>query len=328
MRTKGTVKAHLTNERERLKMNFHVRDYYYKTLRSKGASAEDAQRFYAQRLSKVEQARSARPFYLAFHTTPSTASNLALDGVVNRVKTAYTSPFNYPLMVLGAITDLGAGASLRVGRIGGDDWSNDQIASLAWAGADPNTTGVNMPRYFEVPEILESTEQLRLDVKNLTGLNGTYYLILIAERVVPSTDEGIAINATSDAALLAYLKAGTRPRNYTLKLPVNFAGGVAETLQGLETPQYNLPLLVTGIGTNLNRSLITISDAYGNAWSSNPIPIWAIANDFRTRRAQYARVDKGYYHRANSVLRCDVTNGIRGVFDAAAGEVDFEAQTP
>lgn len=307
-------------------MDSLVREHIFKRLSRRSLDAAESQRYINSRIARVEQARSARPFYMSAHTSPQNASHLVLDGVADRVKTAFTTPVNFPLMLLGAITDLGTNAQISVGRVGGSDFSNDLLQPLAFAGADPLTTGVNAPRYFEVPEILNPSQQLRLNVKNTAGLNGVYYFIFICERVMPYTDEGVAIDPAKDAALISFIKEN-EPSNYTLRLGVNFAGGGAQTLLGLEAPVFNQPLLITGIGTNLNKTLVQISDGNSSIWSPSVVPIWAIANDFRTRRSQYARIDRAFYYRANTSLRVDAYNGIRAAYDNA-GEIDFEARTP
>lgn len=309
-------------------MYSHAREAQIKQLRGT-LTAADAQRYFDQRLATVEQARGARPFLLGFHTAPQQRSHLALDGVVGRTKTAFTSAgISFPLLVLGAITDMGVGATVRIGRVGRDDLMSDLIPAQAFAGAAPGVAGMNMPLELEVPEVLQPNEQLRADVFNSTGLNGTYYLILICERITPITDKGVLIDSTgADAPLLAFMRAQS-PRNWTVRRALNFAGGGAETLNGLETPGYNAPLLFAGLTTNATKVLLEIQDSSNFNWQDAPAPVWAFAQNFTTGRAAYSRFDRAVYMSPNGVLRINATNGIRGAYEAGPVELDFRTRTP
>lgn len=271
-----------------------------------------------QRIADLDRARAVRPYWLPVSVT--------LDGIAGKTKTAYSDPLDYPLIVLGGITN-NADVRIRVATVGdAAPWSIDPIPGLAVAGSNSDINAMPGPLYFPVPFILAPRNRIAVDVVNVLGTNNnTVWIVFVALRV-----SSIIEQAERDAAAINWLQQN-RQRNVWLTLPVRWASqnrtNLGDTLENLTTTEQDVPLLLWGATTQMVNCRVQITDPTGYVWSPTKVPVWSLAGGTFAYKTPYQWFPKPVYLPARTTITASFINGLAGQTETTDGEIVFLCTT-
>jgi hypothetical protein len=306
-------------------MNDLLLNHYIALLRDPQGSKQTFDTLQKSRLTRFAKSKAVKPYWL-----PVT---VALDGIAGKIKTSYTEAVDYPLLILGAITNVPE-SRIRLSAVGEQKpWSTEPVDALATAGADPSSVGMNSPLFFPAPFVLAARNKLAVDFQNVTGVTTIGYYNFIALRVLAQSERDARIDSENDRDALAEINGNRNPRTVFLKMTVPFGTEPGKNVDGASienrtTQEQDVPLLVLGATTPLENCLMSLTDSSGNIWSPSKVPVWAIASRSNTRKQPFSFFPKPFYLPTNSVLRGNFTNGINGNVEAADKDITFICQTP
>jgi len=311
----------------------------------------------AKRLARAVKALRSKNIFL-FTEGSRTSVN------VNDITTIYTQPVGARLMVVGYSDNFrygatqqedGAGVPIkvifpqmhRVRIVGGKApraLSDDLVMAQAGASGQPRYTSTLLP----CPFILEADEQIAVDLAYDTAMSEptnipTQAFIFFCVRVKDQL-------SSEDYLIIEDIKTYTRDHDYQRGIFLNcvspsqedieFSTALAGGIATCETRPANGPLLITGVGTTLLASKLTITDTgNGHSFSLNRAmrssalnmpdgadPSGAIQQaDAATAYpwTYYYQFPAAHLLKPGALLHCDIVNGGTD----ASGNATVDAQT-
>lgn len=186
-------------------------------------------------------------------------TGVGLTGVADERKSCGTSRVDEHLRVLGATMNLEDSRGVLKTGNGRAIFSESDVALLNMFGiisrAEPFVPYT--PHHF-----LGSGDSIKVDVINVGGEGS-------------ATDPGhLVFVADPDASLKT-----TLPDNLGLPFWLELACGLDGTAGKsvpVSTPQDDRPLVVWGMSTDMSTTFVEITDAEGQVWMKEPVPVWAV----------------------------------------------------
>lgn len=223
-----------------------------------------------------------RLFYLPF--VNNGVVGLGLSTVEGQRKSSRTTDARQDLAILAGSTDMATSKGLMRDGSGRAIWSNQDTALIAQFGRkDTARSWIHYPTPFS----LKRGNTISLDVLNVGAETGGNAVFLCD----PVENQPVTADLT-----------GAAP--YFLTVPLGLTGDAAE-IRPVSTDGDNSPLIMWGCSTDLTSAMIRVTDAEREKWSSEYIPIWALAGGSQLNPARWPRP---YLLPANGSLQIEVKN--------------------
>lgn len=314
-------------------MNQQLLDLHLARLRNPPVSNTPGQQLDDQvkrsRLTRLDKSKVLWPYFLPFLEEGQNYTVL-LNGIVNDVLTRYTPVTGSPTLITGMISDFDT-LKVRISDVlQNPAWQDFATQARDVAGVTANLSGHHGYLDLEEPFELAQGSQLSLDIINTTGGATRKWWICSGLKVSELRDVSLDVFDRGDMRAIKEIESGIPPRPVNLYLDVPFSGAANQRLENLNTKQYNHPLLIWGISTNLKNCSIEMWDSVDHRWMPAQVPIWAVAalNTHASGRVVH-RLKKPVYHAANVELRANVVNTFDPTIASdVAGSICFHCSTP
>jgi hypothetical protein len=282
----------------------------------------------AERLEAARLAKAIRPVFIVVPLSGNVAAN--------DVKSFAALEQGYPVILQGQVTDQFLAlmnikdSAERSFSLSGSPTRPQYLAGDIGAGT--NITGVT--EIFNTPQAkrLRGDQHMIVTIKGFpTVLNQSLdntYVVFRGVRVYPDDSAEARLNETERETILSEIAQHDEQETRIIKAPIDYTVAAGKGATDIPTETTDRSVLVLGIATNLQHSLVSIEDPFSHQWSRDPIPSLALAansfaNGYNGARNFYHFFSHPYLLMANRFLKVTATKrAAAGGYPVAYNEVD------